>query len=278
MLAKADKGKTCAIIYTDEYNKKVHNFLNENNFQKLQKIPRTYTRNSLRKHYYIATLLSTRNKSSTSHRKNPNPRLRAQIKLHKPGQPIRPVVNNRNAPTYKISKLLVNRLNNLLNLRKNYIVKDSTALANELTKMRIDENHRMINLDIKDLYVNIPIQETLRIAKTLLLENNNEHTTKQLITLLEVILQQNYFSFHNNIYQSAKVVSMESPISNTVAEIFLQNIENIHLKQILDKQNISFYTKYVDDILLIYNTKYTTPEIIHNHINKYTPNYNLPLP
>ena len=28
MVAKADKGKTCVIIYTDEYNKKVHNFLN----------------------------------------------------------------------------------------------------------------------------------------------------------------------------------------------------------------------------------------------------------
>jgi len=36
----------------------------------------------------------------------------------------------------------------------------------------------MITFDIKDLYLNIPIQETLRIAKTLLLENNNEHITK----------------------------------------------------------------------------------------------------
>jgi len=35
MLAKADKGKTCVITYTDEYNKKVHKFLSENNFQKI---------------------------------------------------------------------------------------------------------------------------------------------------------------------------------------------------------------------------------------------------
>ena len=104
------------------------------------------------------------------------------------------------------------------------IVKDSTALTNDLTKMKLDENHRMITLDNKDLYVNIPIQETLRIAKTLLLENNNEHTTKQMITLLEVTLQQNYFSFCNNIYQPEKGVSMGSPISNTVAEIFLQDL------------------------------------------------------
>ena len=111
---------------------------------------------------------------------------------------------------------------------------DSTALANDLTKMKLDKNHRIITLDIKDLYVNIPIQETLRIAKTLLLENNNEHTTKQVITLLKVTLQQNYLSFCNNIYQPEKGVSMGSPISNTAAEIFLQDLENTHLKQILD--------------------------------------------
>jgi len=54
-----------------------------------------------------------------------------------------------------------------------YILKDSTVLANDLTKLKIDGNHRMITFDIKDLYVNIPMKETLRIAKTLLLENNN---------------------------------------------------------------------------------------------------------
>jgi hypothetical protein len=50
--------------------------------------------------------------------------------------------------------------------------------------------------------------------------------TKQIITLLETILQQNYFSFENNPYQPEKGISMGSHISNTIAEIFLQRIEN----------------------------------------------------
>jgi len=65
---------------------------------------------------------------------------------------------------------------------------------------------------------------------------------------------------------------MGSPISNSDAEIFLRDLENTHLKQILDVQNITFYTRCVDDILLIYNTKHTTLEIIHIHINKEHPN------
>jgi len=71
---------------------------------------------------------------------------------------------------------------------------------------------------------------------------------------------------------------MGSPVSNTVAEIFLQDLENTHLKQILDAQNITFYARYVDDILLIYNTKNTTPEIMHSHINKVHPNLQCTLP
>ena len=84
--------------------------------------------------------------------------LRAQIKLHKPGQSIRPIVNNRNAPGYKISKALVKKLNNAINLKNHYIIKDSITLANELIQININENHRMVTFDIKDLYVNTVYQ------------------------------------------------------------------------------------------------------------------------
>ena len=126
----------------------------------------------------------------------------------------------------------------------------------------------MIIFDIKDLYVKIPITETLTITKQLLPEHNEEQITTQILMLLESVLQQYYFSFQNNTYQPEKGVSMGSPISNTVAEIFLQYIENTHLKHILESKQIILYTSYVDDVLMIYNTKYTFPETIHQHINK----------
>jgi len=45
---------------------------------------------------------------------------------------------------------------------------------------------------------------------------------------------------------------MGSPISSTIAEIFLQHMESTLIKQLFDTKNIAFYTRYVDDILLIY--------------------------
>jgi len=58
----------------------------------------------------------------------------------------------------------------------------------------------MITYDIKDLYVNIPFDKTIKIAKTQLLQNNDKQKTKQIITTLKSILEQNYFSYQDTIY------------------------------------------------------------------------------
>jgi len=42
--------------------------------------------------------------------------------------------------------------------------------AHDLTKLTISDSHRLITLHIKDLYVNIPITETIDIARTDLLK------------------------------------------------------------------------------------------------------------
>jgi len=92
----------------------------------------------------------------------------------------------------------------------------------------------VISLDNKDLYVNIPIQETLHITKVQLNTHNDKKTTHQIVTLLNTILRQNYFSFHGQIYQPDKGVAMGLPISGTMAELFLQHLENSIIKHLTD--------------------------------------------
>jgi len=46
-------------------------------------------------------------------------------------------------------------------------------LAEDLTKLKVNGNYRMLTYDIKDLYVNIPTKEILRITKSLLLKRND---------------------------------------------------------------------------------------------------------
>jgi len=44
------------------------------------------------------------------------------------------------------------------------------------------------------------------------------------------------------------------------------------MKQLFDMKYVSFYARYVDDILLIYSSQHMTPETIHNYINQIYPN------
>jgi hypothetical protein len=153
------------------------------------------------------------------------PQIKAQLKLHKPRIPIRPVINNTQAPTYKVAKHLTKMLDNFLTFNNYYDVTNSTDLATVLDKLHVNENHRLMAFEIQDLFVNIPIQETLKITKSLLLKNNNPNVTQQIIELLRLILSQNYFTFQNKIHQAQKGISKGSPISSAIAEIFLQHME-----------------------------------------------------
>jgi hypothetical protein len=145
------------------------------------------------------------------------------------------------APTYKIAKHLVKMLNKKNHtLNNHYSVVNSTNLTIDLTNRKIKENYKLITYGIND--VNISMEETLIITKSMLLKNNNTQIMQQIITLMRLIPSQNYFTFQNKIYQSEKDLFMASPISSTIAEIFLKPFKYIHIKQLLETKNNIIHT------------------------------------
>jgi hypothetical protein len=99
-----------------------------------------------------------------------------------------------------------------LPLNNNYTIFNSTSLSNNLANLTINNKHKLMTLDIKDLYVNIPLQETIDITRTQLLKHSSTQTTNQIISLLETVLRQNYFVLQEQIYKPDKGVAMGSPI------------------------------------------------------------------
>jgi hypothetical protein len=77
------------------------------------------------------------------------------------------------APAYKAANKLNTILRNHLHLENQYNVSNSNALAKDLIQLKINNKHRLLTLDIKDLYVNIPIKGTINITKTQLLMHND---------------------------------------------------------------------------------------------------------
>jgi hypothetical protein len=158
-----------------------------------------------------------------------------------------------------------------LYVKNRYNIKNCTTLVKDLTKIKTHGNHKMMTFDTKHLNVNTPINETLNITKYILLRHNEEQTTNQIIALLHTILQPNYFTFGDCLFQPQKGIAMGSPISGTIAEIFLQPHEEKHLKQLLDARSIIFYTSYVDEGLIIHYNDKTQPDQILKYLNSQHP-------
>jgi hypothetical protein len=60
---------------------------------------------------------------------------------------------------------------------------------------------------------------------------------------------------------------MASPISSTLAEIYLQYFEEIYVKHCFETKEIIFYKRYVDDILIIYDQNRINEDTIYNMVN-----------
>jgi len=141
-------------------------------------------------------------------------------------------------------------------------------VALDLHNIRTNENHKLITLDIKDLYVNLPVQGIIQITKFWLNKDSCDNTiTEQTLYILEIILKQNYFQYNGQYYQPDKGIAMGSPISSTLAEIYLKYLEEIYVKHWLENMEIILYKRYIDDILIIYDQTKTDETTIYNTIN-----------
>ena len=124
----------------------------------------------------------------------------------------------------------------------------SIEIAEELTQLNINQNSKLIPLDIKDLYTNLPKQGITMATRHWLQQPTIDHEeSKQIILLINTIMEQNYFQYNNQYFKPQKGIIMGSPLSGTLAELYLQKIEKDNIKQWLDSNEISYYKRYVDD-------------------------------
>jgi hypothetical protein len=60
---------------------------------------------------------------------------------------------------------------------------------------------------------------------------------------------------------------MGSPISGMLAEIYLQYLEETYVKHCLENKEITYYKRYADDILIIFDQNKIDEHTIHNFMN-----------
>jgi len=84
---------------------------------------------------------------------------------------IRPVVNWRNAPPYKLSKLFIRKVNQLAPLPHSFNKKNAQDLLKDPSHTLMLPHNNLASIDITILYSNIPVKETKMIFANILTHN-----------------------------------------------------------------------------------------------------------
>jgi hypothetical protein len=126
MITRADKGNTIVILPITQYENKVQDFIRNNEFQTKPTDPTKTYQAQLRKLITKSLTLIPKEHRWKYVNMNPSaPTIKGLIKLHKPNQPIRPVVNWQNAPSNRLVWLFTDTINHITTLPHAFNIKNT---------------------------------------------------------------------------------------------------------------------------------------------------------
>lgn len=267
---KSDKGNTTVLMTKTDYINKTNDFITENGIKQIKKDPTTSYQNKIKLAVKNTALIMNANDKRKVINSNPKaPNMRALPKIHKPNVPIRPVVNYRGAPAYKLACFLQRYLKDNIDLPNNKSVINSQDVVNRLKHVVVNHEDRFLSLDVVSMYTCVPVKDTLvQIEKLLLQGGANTLEVNETIVLLRLVLNQNYFQFNNNFYIQEEGLGMGNPLSGILADIYLNFKENEIINEIMKVDQSLIWLRYVDDIWAKYNSSTTNSQFIVDKCNE----------
>ncbi|XP_072039336.1 uncharacterized protein [Amphiura filiformis] len=273
LIMGADKGKCTVVQSPNEYESKVNDMLSDQHtYEKLSKDP---TPAYKRKLVEILKRLKSENKINESQYRllyptaENTPRMYCTTKIHKPGNPIRPIVDYTGSIAYQTSKALAEILAPLVGKSEHHVI-NSKALAEEMTAVMIDDGDILNSHDVVSLFTNTPIDKSLDIIKSRLesdksLKDRTKLSADDIIQLLRFVLTTTYFSFRGQIYRQIFGAAMGSPVSAIVANLFMEWLEKEAVATAPLDCKPKMWRRYVDDVLEIIQRDST--QKLTDHLN-----------
>ena len=100
-----------------------------------------------------------------------------------------------------------------------------------MTKELIIPNHnKMVSFDLTSLFTNVPTELAKKLAERRLgadegLEETTNLTVVEIMMLLKFCLDATYSLFKNEIYKQKFGIAMRSPVSVTVANLVMEEVD-----------------------------------------------------
>ena len=174
-------------------------------------------------------------------------------KIHKVGNPLRPIISSIGTFSYNLAKFLVPILKPLTT--NEYSVNNSSKFVHELCNLKLSTNVVMASFDVTSLFTNIPLNETTDLILNNLTADHISNfglDKSQLSKLLNLATCSNAFTFNGKLYNQIDGVAMGSSLGPVYADIFMGFNEQVWLSECPAQFKPLFYRRYVDDTFLIF--------------------------
>ena len=148
---------------------------------------------------------------------------------------------------------------------------NSFTFSSELNSIN-SSNKFMCSFDIKSLFTNIPLIETLEIIQIILFSNQTQFSVfkkDEFMSLLRLAVLDNIFIFNGYLYKQIDGVAMGSPLGPTLANIFLCYHEKKWLSDCPPEFKPLLYRRYVDDLFLLFDNEHQANSFLNYLNNKH---------
>ena len=197
-------------------------------------------------------------------------RLYGLPKVHKENYPLRPILSAIGTANYGVAKFLVPILSPLTT--NEYTLNDSFHFINCLRGLDINDGCVMASFDVKSLFTQIPLDETIDICLEELFRDSeivHGFNRSQLKELLNIATKECYFLFNGTLYRQTDGVSMGSCLGPALANIFMCYMERKWLRDCPAAFKPLLYKRYVDDTFLVFETQDQIPRFLEYLNNKH---------
>ncbi|CAB0009541.1 unnamed protein product [Nesidiocoris tenuis] len=127
---------------------------------------------------------------------------------------------------------------------------------NALKDISVPQNVKLVSYDVTSLFPSVPLAECKVLVKRKLQETVEDPTIQdEMMTLLGVCIDYNYFCFNGSYYRTQDGLAIGSPLSPLLAELFMDNLEQEFIFKTGASplvKNVLFYKRYVDDSLALW--------------------------
>ena len=132
-------------------------------------------------------------------------------KIHKTGNPLRPIISSRGSVTYGVAKVISKVLKPLVGKSPHHI-QSTGDFVSKAKRLTLQMGECLSSYDVTSLFTSVPIDPALSIIKNLLEKDEklNDRTVLSVQNIMELLgfcLNNTYFSFQNKFYEQVEGVA-----------------------------------------------------------------------